>query len=112
MWIWVDRETKRRALEGKATDVFLHQKPLSHEKVAKEIARNVTFTNSLANLEVPTPEGITVATPAAGGAGRHEATAGIRPLPLLQLQDEVWSLGRLITGFLYHRRRRRLTLTF
>ncbi|KAL2855629.1 ankyrin repeat-containing domain protein [Aspergillus pseudodeflectus] len=92
MWIWVDRETKRRALEGKATDVFLHQKPLSREKVAKEIARNVTFTNSLANLEVPTPEGITVATPAAGDAGRHEETAGIRPLPLLQLQDEVWSL--------------------
>ncbi|CEL10996.1 hypothetical protein ASPCAL14103 [Aspergillus calidoustus] len=101
MYIWVDRKIKRRALEGKATDVFLDEKRLSLKKLTKEIARNVTFTDSLANLEVPTPEGITVATPAAGDAGRYEKTAGIRPLPLLQLRDEVL---RLVTEIIHSAR--------
>ncbi|KAL3444415.1 ankyrin repeat-containing domain protein [Aspergillus insuetus] len=87
MYIWVDRTIKRRALEGKATDVFLHEKPLSRKKLAKEIARNVTFTDSLANLEVSTPEGITVATPAAGSAGAYDKS--VVHLPSLQLRDEV-----------------------
>jgi ankyrin repeat protein len=99
MYVWVDRETKRRALEGKATDVFLHDKPLSHRKLAKEIARNVTFTDSHANLEVSTPEGITIATPAAGDAGGYEESADVRHLPSLQLRDEVLGLGRLMTVF-------------
>ncbi|KAJ0421507.1 ankyrin repeat-containing domain protein [Aspergillus carlsbadensis] len=89
VWIWVDRQIKYRGSNGKSTDVFLHGKRLPRKKVLKEIARNVTFTDSLTNRDVPTPEGITVATPAGEEARRSEGLERAQSLPWLQLLDEV-----------------------
>jgi hypothetical protein len=109
MWIWVDREIRRRALEGKATDVFLHGKKLSDRKIAKETARNVTFTDLLSTDEVDLtpPEGITVTTPASEDVERHEESDRIRPLPWFQVWDEVWDLGEFHACPLYSTNGRR-----
>jgi hypothetical protein len=95
MWIWIDREIRRRALEGKATDVLLHGKKQSREKIAKEIARNVTFADLLSNDEMDStaPEGITVATPPSEDVERHEESTHAHPLPWVQVWDGVMDLG-------------------
>jgi hypothetical protein len=100
MWIWIDREIRLRAVEGKATDVFLHGKKQPREKIAKEIARNVTFADLLSNAEINStpPEGITVATPPSEDAERHEESTRIQPLPWLQVWTEVVDLGKFHAG--------------
>ncbi|KAL3486920.1 ankyrin repeat-containing domain protein [Aspergillus germanicus] len=99
MWIWIDREIRRRASEGKATDVFLHRKKQPREKIAKEIARNVIFADLLSNAEMDStpPEGITVATPPSEDVERHEESTCIQPLPWLQVWDDVMDI---VTGII------------
>lgn len=64
-WGYVDRTIKKRKLQGKESDVLFYGQHQSHSKVMKEIARNVTFSNTLQGLaDAPTPSGVSVVTPA------------------------------------------------
>ncbi|OJJ48013.1 hypothetical protein ASPZODRAFT_15459 [Penicilliopsis zonata CBS 506.65] len=92
IWPTVNAKMKKRKREeGKDSEVSLHHKPLSSKKVQKEIARHVTFTQTLGNLEsAPTPEGVTISTPACISIpGYREVYT--KNLPSLRLRDEVLS---------------------
>ncbi|KAL4918424.1 ankyrin repeat-containing domain protein [Aspergillus aurantiobrunneus] len=88
IWTWVGMKMRQRESQGKATQVFLHNKRLSRQKVMKEIARNVTFTKTLPpSYDTPTPEGISIATPPGSPSALHERPSSLRTLPGTILHD-------------------------
>jgi hypothetical protein len=39
-WIWIDQEMQRRAVLGKKSEPYLHNRPLPADRVIREITRH------------------------------------------------------------------------
>ncbi|KUL86471.1 hypothetical protein ZTR_08099 [Talaromyces verruculosus] len=68
-WRKIDRCIRKRRSQGKASNLILYGNLISQDKLEKEIARNVSFTDRMFNRkdddDVSIPDGVTILTPPA-----------------------------------------------
>lgn len=86
-----------RAQAGKESDVLLYGRLQSRAKVQKEIARNVTFTSTLENMEgVATPEEVSVFTPHADSSVPSSQVVYTDNLPSMKFKQEIQSFSTFL----------------
>ncbi|KAF4235815.1 hypothetical protein CNMCM8980_003184 [Aspergillus fumigatiaffinis] len=66
IWEFADERIRKRKLQGKDSEMVLHEKHYSSKRLRKELARHVTHTSTYfrtRSYDPPTPDGVVIRTP-------------------------------------------------
>ncbi|KAL3471197.1 ankyrin repeat-containing domain protein [Aspergillus californicus] len=95
IWDFVNRRIKKRKLEGKESAVVLFGHHQPQRKVIKEIARNVTFRDTLRELaDASTPDGVSVVTPTDENPAPSPGAVSDVIISSLQAPNEIGQIAR------------------